>query len=124
MAIREAVQMQSPEKIARPPFLGAEHWRQTLAIVSTICLPLLIFLGILWNDHSQVARNADDIAKLVSAVNTHEKQITRMEDRIDGMTSTETTLGTKLDTLSGGVNQLTLAVQKLTDLLPERKDRQ
>lgn len=114
--------MQS-EKAQRPPFLGAEHWRQTVAIVSSICLPLLIFLGILWNDHSQVARNADDIARLTSSSSAHEKQLTRIEDRIDGMSSTETTLGTKLDTLSGGVNQLTLAVQKLTDLLPDRKAR-
>ncbi|HEV2171825.1 MAG TPA: hypothetical protein VGR40_12800, partial [Candidatus Binatus sp.] len=100
-----------------------EHWRQTLTIITSICLPLLIFLGILWNDHSQVARNADDISRLVSTSAAHEKQITRIEDRIEGMSSTESTLGTKLDTLSGGVNQLTLAVQKLTDLLPERKAR-
>lgn len=116
------------------PFLGQEHWRQTLAIVVPILLFLLPSLVILVNDHFQVQRNASDLTLEREARQDYEKRddvwrgeiekrLTRQEDKMDGVSSNEITLGTKLDVLGGSVNNLTLAVQKLTDLLPERKGR-
>lgn len=113
--------MSSSERIRRPPFLGPEHWRQVATIVIPVLIPLLVFLGVLWGDHAQTARNSQDIASLLAAQARHEHRLTVIEDKIGGMSVTEMSLGSKLDTLDGSVNQLTLAVQKLTDLLPERR---
>lgn len=118
----------------RTPFLGPEHWRQTLAIVVPVLLALAGFFGMWWTDHAQLARNTEDIKIEQSARADYErrtetrhaetdKRLTRLEDKTDGMSSNELTLGTKLDVLGGSVNQLTLAVQKLTDLLPEPRTR-
>ena len=123
--------MQS-ERTTKAPFLGAENWRQTIAIVVSILIVLLPSLGILVSDHYQIQRNTTDI--VVEQTNRHEderrdeawksdteKRMDHVEDKADSTFSIVTTLSNKLDILSEAMTQLTLAVQKATLLSGDRK---
>jgi len=105
------------------PFLGPEHWRQTLAIIGTLGLPMLAFLAMFWADHNQLARNTEDLRSMIAAQTALDRRLTIAEGQITVVAANGAQLGGKMQILTDAVNQLTLGVQKLTDLLPESRHR-
>jgi len=118
----------------RRPFLEPKDWRQTAVGSIPAIIGILVFLGYVWSDHTQLAANTAAIGALQQRLDTQISVLgSRVEDLRNNITVIQTRdlagdqtisrLGTQVDHLQGAVTDLTLVVKGLTDLQDQKSNK-
>ena len=108
---------------AKAPFLTPEHRRQTIVVSVVASIPsilaLIVFLGVVWADHTTLAALYPQVGVIESKVNDLDHRLTVRETRGIETDHAIAQLTDQTEKLRSSVTDLTVVAQKLTDFIAQ-----